>query len=83
MGKSIASVKRQKEYSVIKEIMHLSSKGHLNAQELMDISSLQVQLDNIDQEKAEGAFIRSRHKWLEQGKKILIISLIWRKGMAN
>lgn len=69
MGKSIASIKRQKEYKVIKEIMRLSSKVDLNIQELIDLSSLQEQLDNIYEEKAEGAFIRSRYKWLEQGEK--------------
>jgi len=69
MGKSIVSVKRQKEYIVTKEIMRLSSKDNLNMQELIDLSSLQVQLDNIYQEKAEGAFIRSRYKWLENGEK--------------
>ena len=36
---------------------------------MIELSSLQLELDKIYEEKARGAFIRSRRKWLEQGEK--------------
>lgn len=41
--------------------------------------TLQENLDNLYIEKAKGAFIRSRAKWLEQGE-IPITSLIWKNS---
>lgn len=68
IGKTLASAKRQKECKIIKEIMELSCKGTLNSKELLKLSSLQVDLDTIYEEKARGAFTRSRQMWLEQGE---------------
>lgn len=37
--------------------------------EKTELHALQTQLDDIYTEKANGAFIRSRARWLEQGEK--------------
>ncbi len=49
--------------------MELSSKNNLTSQELLNLSSLQIELDTLYEEKARGAFTRSRQTWLEQGEK--------------
>lgn len=69
IGKTIAKVNKEKEYKLIEEIMKLCSKQNLMNEELKQLAYLQSQLDNIYEEKARGAFIRSRQKWLEHGEK--------------
>ena len=59
MGKEIARAKREKEYD-IKGIMDYTKKTQLTNQELLGLSSLQMQSDCIYEEKAQGAFVRSR-----------------------
>ena len=43
--------------------------GNLTDEEQIMLSECQDKLDNIYRRKAEGAFIRSRTKWLEEGEK--------------
>jgi hypothetical protein len=45
MGKEIARAKREKENVIIKGIMDWTKKTELTNQELLELSSLQMQLD--------------------------------------
>lgn len=49
------------------------SKVELNSQEKNKLMELQVKLDDLYLEKAQGAFIRSRAKWIEAGEKLRIL----------
>lgn len=51
------------------EINHLCLKAELSLDEQIKLNNLQTQLDNMYLEKAKGAFIRSRARWIEQGEK--------------
>lgn len=73
MGKEIACAERERENDIIKGIMDHIKKTELTNQELLELSSLQIQLDCIYEEKARGAFVRSRWK---RERKIQNISLI-------
>ena len=68
-GKRIAKAKKERESQIIKKAITLSEKINLSEEEMTELSSLQLELDKIYEEKARGAFIRSRRKWLEQGEK--------------
>lgn len=41
----------------------------MSSTDLLKLATLQNELDNIYEEKARGAFIRSRQKWMEAGEK--------------
>lgn len=69
IGKNIAKVKKAKENNLIEEILKLTSKKNLTNEEIKQLTSLQLQLDTIYLDKAKGAFVRSRQKWIEQGEK--------------
>ncbi len=45
--------------------MELSSKKNFTSQELLNLSSLQIELDTLYEEKARGAFTRSRQTWCQ------------------
>lgn len=68
-GKRIAKSKRENESQIITKIMRLSEKENLSEMELGELAALQLELDKMYEDKARGAFIRSRRKWLEQGEK--------------
>lgn len=67
-GSLYAKSRRLLEEQVISEITSLSSlpPGSLSEEENLKLYDLQNKLDDINKAKAEGAFIRSRQKWLEQ-----------------
>lgn len=54
----------------------LCQKTDLSLEEQVELNNLQNQLDSLYLEKAKGAFIHSRARWLEEGEKILPISLV-------
>jgi len=68
-GKLEAKNNKMKENSIIEEIFKLckKKKEDLTDCELQKLDLLQIELDNIYEDKARGAFIRSRLKWLEKG----------------
>ncbi len=59
------------EEQVVSEITSLSmvSPNSLSPEEKIHLSVLQCKLNAIYRRKAEGAFVRSRVKWLEQGER--------------
>lgn len=54
---------------MITKMIRLSSKSNLSEEETKDLTTAQAGLDKIYEEKAKGAFVRSRRRWLEQGEK--------------
>lgn len=67
-GKSLALKKRTCIQDIIKEIKNLIQSPTLPSNS-DDLENLQEELDHIYQEKARGAFIRSRTKWMEEDER--------------
>lgn len=70
-GESIARKKKENENKIINEIISITCRNyqHLSSNDLLKLATLQNDLDNIYEEKARGAFVRSRRKWMEAGEK--------------
>ncbi len=67
-GKQLAMKKRTRIQDIIKEISNLNqSSTHPSNSD--NLENLQKELDCIYQEKARGAFVRSRRKWMEEGER--------------
>lgn len=69
-GALLAKSRRAEETNIVSEITQLLQKspGELTEQDKLDLSNLQTKLDELYSQKAKGAFIRSRTKWLEEGE---------------
>ncbi len=67
---NLAKQRRYEEEKVISKIITLQSKiqEDLTDADLTELAELQSKLDNIYKYKADGSYIRSRRKWLEQGE---------------
>ncbi len=66
MSKKISRTNKERESEMVTKIIKLSSKINLSEEEMKDLTSAQAELDKIYEEKAKGAFVRSRRRWLEQ-----------------
>lgn len=64
-----SKVKKQKQKDIINDINKLCHKTDLSLEEQVKLNHLQSQLDNLFLEKAKGAFIQSRARWIEEGQK--------------
>lgn len=62
-------LKKQKQQEMTSAINNLCLKAELSLDEQIQLNNLQIQLDNMYLEKAKGAFIRWRARWIEQGEK--------------
>ncbi len=67
-SKEIAKAKRNKENILIQNIMDIYDKQIESEQDRNLLIKLQLELEQIYEYKAKGAFIRSRRKWLEKGE---------------
>ena len=67
-GKEISQIRKCKQKEIIEKIM-LCNNSELSIEGKGELHSLQIQLDDLYMNKANGAFIRSRARWLEQGEK--------------
>lgn len=69
-GTQLAKLKKQEEESIVYKIIYLHNKVQdgLSEAEFQELSELQTKLDLIYKYRAEGSFIRSRRRWLEQGE---------------
>lgn len=65
LNRRISKGNKQKELKLITKIIPLSEKTEPTSAEVKDLAHLQTELDRIYEEKATGAFIPSRRKWLE------------------
>ena len=55
---------------IINRTIFITGKNNQNVSstELLELATLQNELDNIYEEKARGAFVRSSQKWMEEEK---------------
>ncbi len=60
---------RAQEAIVVKELMTLYTKLNWSEEDKERINTLQSKLDEMYMNKAKGAYIRSRARWIEEGKK--------------
>lgn len=74
---------RERESRTVTKIIKLSSKINLSEEEMKDLTTAQAELDNMYEERAKGAFVRSRRRWLEQGEKCTYCTLIVLKYFFN
>ena len=67
-GTSLSKSRKIEETNVISRITTLTqtSPENLSENDLQELISVQNKLDDIYRRKAEGAFVRSRRKWLEE-----------------
>lgn len=68
-GKELAIKKRVRIKNIIHRLSVIYNNPGKNVIDLKELECLQTELDNIYKEKARGAFIRSRQKWMEEGEK--------------
>uniref|UniRef100_A0A669EC77 Reverse transcriptase domain-containing protein n=1 Tax=Oreochromis niloticus TaxID=8128 RepID=A0A669EC77_ORENI len=71
VGSLNAKSKRLEEENIISQITQLSNKQiyTLTEEDKLNLAKLQDKLDCLYSDKAKGAFIRSRSKWLEEGER--------------
>ncbi|CDQ61655.1 unnamed protein product [Oncorhynchus mykiss] len=65
----MAEPKRLREDKLVKEILSLISVEDLDEEGKVQLFSLQLEMDRVYEERAKGTFVRSRRRWLEEGKK--------------
>jgi len=67
-GSNLAKKKNNDESNLICKISSLLTKMVLSDAEKVELTHLQKALDEVYKQKAEGAFVRSRKKWIEEGE---------------
>lgn len=67
-GSDLAKKRREYEHCVVSRLSLLSGHQSLSEEDRKEYMKLQNELDNIYRIKAEGASIRSRVKWMEEGE---------------
>lgn len=68
-SKEVIRKKKEYESNLLWEINQCCNKPDLNELEKTRIMELQIKLDELYLERARGAFVRSRAKWIEAGEK--------------
>lgn len=68
-GKTLSRDSKQKEMHIGKEINSICNKHLINEDDKQKLTTLHSSLDRIYVNKAKGAYIRSRAKWMEEGEK--------------
>lgn len=68
-GSLLSKARKFEEEMIISKITSFTHKSpNLSDNEYLELFTLQSQLDDIYKRRAEGAFIRSRQRWLEKGE---------------
>lgn len=69
-GSNLAKLKKAEENKVVSKIAILSSKSPelLSESDKLEYAQLQCKLDDLYTYRAQGAYIRSRQKWIEEGE---------------
>jgi len=68
-SKEASTLKKKRQRDIIYHINMLSCKDDLTLEQQTELNNLQSHLDHLYLEKAKGAFIRSRARWIEEGEK--------------
>uniref|UniRef100_A0A3P9LB20 Reverse transcriptase domain-containing protein n=1 Tax=Oryzias latipes TaxID=8090 RepID=A0A3P9LB20_ORYLA len=70
LSSELNKTKKAKESQIINDIMTISKRNpaELSDDDKINLALLQKELDSIYKNRAEGAFVRSRLKWLEEGE---------------
>lgn len=68
-GKPRHQLQRENELKLIQEISECCQKFELSEEDKAKMLCLQTRVDNLYIQKAQGAYVRSRAKWIEQGEK--------------
>lgn len=68
-GKALAKEKRFQQNRILKDIITIYERDSPSQVDINQLLCLQLELDKIYENMAQGAFIRSRRKWLEKGEK--------------
>lgn len=82
-SKEIKTKKYERNLEVITELNSLLTKSTLSTDEQTKLHELQLEIDHFYVDLAKGAFVRSRAKWLEEGKKTQVIFLPRKRGITN
>ncbi|KAJ0006371.1 hypothetical protein NQD34_013644 [Periophthalmus magnuspinnatus] len=69
IGKLSVQQKRAQQNEIVTTINNLCSKVALSNKERVQLDALKSQLDSLFKEKAWGAFVHSRARWIEEGEK--------------
>ncbi len=71
-GSNLAKSRRKEVENITSEMTSLTSfpPDSLSAKDRLRLTELQTKLDDLYKCKAEGAFVRSRQKWLEEGEQM-------------
>ncbi len=74
-GSVLAKARKHEEENIISKITAFTQKSPpiFSDNEKMELITLQNHLDDIYKRRAEGAFIRSRQRWLEKVNKTRLI----------
>lgn len=68
-GKRISQIRKHKQKELILKINTICEKTETTTEEKAELNALQGKLDDMYRDKANGAFIRSRARWIELGEK--------------
>uniref|UniRef100_A0A1A8UUH3 exodeoxyribonuclease III n=1 Tax=Nothobranchius furzeri TaxID=105023 RepID=A0A1A8UUH3_NOTFU len=69
ISKSSSKQKKHEQQNIVEGINKLCLKKDLSLEDHILLNKFQSQLDNIYLEKANGAYVRSRARWIEEGEK--------------
>lgn len=69
ISKSSNKRKKQEQKNIIEGINKLCYKQDLSLDEQIQLHNFQSQLDKLFLEKANGVYVRSRARWIEEGEK--------------
>lgn len=68
-SKNLSKARAQLEEELSRELNNLCNKSDMDDETRLKILSLQSKIDNLYIQKAKGAYVRSRARWIEKGEK--------------
>lgn len=69
IGKKVSQAHKSRQKQMVGKISLQCTKVNITVEEQKELHILQNQLDDLYIDKAKGAFIRFKAKWIEQGEK--------------
>ena len=68
-SKNLSKARTQVELEITRELSSLCNKSEMDNETKLQILALQSKIDELYIQKAKGAYVRSRAKWIEKGEK--------------